>query len=138
VWLLAWPGPSSAGMQLRGHLAWTQRELFRNSLYSRMLVLIAVCAVGMPLALMFADEYPGSTVLFMLATSANGLTASWYFAGIGEPRHLVINEGLVRFGGHVSALVGFLAGAPLVWYAGSNVAAAAIYVLLNWRTGSWN
>jgi hypothetical protein len=58
-----------------------QRELFRNSLYSRMLVVIAVCASGMPLALMFVDEYPGSTVLFMLATSANGLTALLVFRG---------------------------------------------------------
>jgi hypothetical protein len=111
-----------------------QRELFRNSLYSRLLVLIPLYAVGIPLALMLADEYPWSTVLFMLATAANGLSAGWYFMGIGESRHLVINEGLVRFGGYVVALVGFLAGAPLAWYAGSTVAAAAISVLLNWHT----
>src|SRR5918994_391233 len=72
--------------------------------------------------------------LFILATSANGLTAAWYFAGTGEPRHLVINEGVVRFGGYVVALVGFVAGAPLIWYAGATAAAAATSVLLNWRT----
>jgi PST family polysaccharide transporter len=130
---MAWPVIGGNAVARASSLN-AQRELFRNSLYSRLLVLTALCAVGMPLAFMLADEYPGSTVLFMLATSANGLSASWYYAGIGEPRYLVINEGLVRFGGYVVALVGFLVGAPLVWYAGSTVAAAAISVVLNWRT----
>ena len=130
---MAWPVIGGNAVARAPNLD-AQREIYRNSLYSRLLVLIPLCAVGIPLALMLADEYPWSTVLFMLATAANGLSAGWYFAGIGEPRHLVINEGLVRFGGYVVALVGFLAGAPLVWYAGSAVAAAAISVLLNWRT----
>ena len=111
-----------------------RRELFRNSLYARLLVLIALCAASTPLTYLLADDYPWSTILFMLATAANGLTAAWYFAGTGEPRHLVINEGLVRFGSYVVALVGFVAGAPLIWYAGATAAAAATSVLLNWRT----
>jgi hypothetical protein len=46
-----------------------QRELFRVSLYARLLVFIALCAVSTPLTFLLADDYPWSTILFMLATS---------------------------------------------------------------------
>jgi hypothetical protein len=70
----------------------------------------------------------------MVGVSGNAMTAGWYFAGLGTPRLLVVNEGVVRFGGYLTALVGLTLGAPLIWYAGCTVLTSLVMLVLNWRS----
>jgi hypothetical protein len=112
----------------------TQQEIFRSSVYSRLLVLVALVGCAVPLTLLLAPSYPWSTTLFMLGVSGNAMTAAWYFAGLGTPRLLVVNEGVVRFGGYLVALAGLTLGAPLIWYAACTAATGVVMLALNWRS----
>lgn len=96
-----------------------RRALYFQSLRYRGVALIAVT---IPFAVIIAflshPEFRLETVLFFIATSLNGLTASWYFAGTGEPRFLIRNEGLVRLGAYAVSLIGIsIFNAPLAFYA---------------------
>ena len=111
-----------------------QQHIFRASVYSRLLVLVVLVACAVPVTVLLAPSYPWSTALFMVGVSGNAMTAAWYFAGLGAPRLLVLNEGVVRFGGYVVALAGLTLGAPLVWYAACTAVAAVVMLVLNWRS----
>jgi O-antigen/teichoic acid export membrane protein len=111
-----------------------QQEIFRSSVYSRLLVLVVLVTCAVPLTVLLAPSYPWSTALFMLGVSGNALTAAWYFAGLGTPRLLVVNEGVVRFGAYLTALAGLTLGAPLIWYAACTAATGVVTLALNWRS----
>src|SRR4051794_17971489 len=102
---LAWPviggNAGAAASDLRARQA-----LFRSSVSSRLLVLFVLVTCAVPLTVLLAPSYPWSTTLFMVGVAGNAMTATWYFAGLGAPRLLVLNEGVVRFGGYLIALAG--------------------------------
>jgi O-antigen/teichoic acid export membrane protein len=130
---MAWPvigGNAVAGVSDEAG----RQEIFRSSLYSRLVVLVGLSAGAVPLTIALSRHHPWATVLFMLGVSLNGLSAGWYYAGVGRPRPLVLNEGLPRLGGYLVALAGIMAGAPLVWYAACMVVAGTVMVVLNWVT----
>ena len=58
-----------------------------------LIVLIPPAAIA---CAFLVDDLRIETILFMVGISMNALTASWYFAGTGQPRRLIRNEGLVR------------------------------------------
>ncbi|HYP45829.1 MAG TPA: hypothetical protein VEQ66_11620 [Propionibacteriaceae bacterium] len=111
-----------------------RRSLYRSSTYSRLVLLAVMLLMACPLTAIAADGYRLTTTLFMVGISLNGLTAAWYFAGVGEPRHLVVNEGVTRLAGYALALGGMLIGAPLIWYAAATVLSGGTAVALNWFT----
>lgn len=111
-----------------------RRTIFRASAYSRILVLLVLLGGAVPVTLTLSDHYPWATVFFMLGVAFNGLTAAWYYAGIGEARYLIVNEGLVRLTGYAVALAGLMAGAGLIWYAATTTVAGLVMFTLNWRT----
>lgn len=111
-----------------------RQDIFRSSVYSRLLVLVVLVACATPLTVLLAPSYPWSTALFMVGVSGNAVTAAWYFAGLGAPRLLVVNEGLVRFSGYLVALGGLALGAPLFWYAACTATASVVMLGLNWRS----
>jgi hypothetical protein len=69
----------------------------------------------------------------MVGITLNGLTASWFYAGTGQPRYVVLNEGLVRLGAYLVSVVGLLLGAGLLWYAAVMALSGFVMVVLNWR-----
>lgn len=111
-----------------------RRAIFQASAYSRIVVLVVLLLVAVPLTLVLSTHYPWATTFFMLGVALNGLTAAWFYAGIGAPRHLILNEGLVRLGGYAVALVGLMAGAGLIWYAIATTLAGLVMFTLNWLT----
>eukprot|EP00918_Siedleckia_nematoides_P108280 GHVU01236318.1.p1 GENE.GHVU01236318.1~~GHVU01236318.1.p1 ORF type:complete len:401 (+),score=41.95 GHVU01236318.1:1129-2331(+) len=111
-----------------------RRDIFRLSAYSRIAVLLVLLCPAIPLTLVLAPRYPGATTLFMVGVALNGLSAAWYYAGVGEPRHLVVNEGMVRLGGYTVSLAGLLLGASLLWYSATMVVTGLVMFALNWFT----
>jgi O-antigen/teichoic acid export membrane protein len=112
----------------------TQQGIFRASVYSRGLALVVLLLIAIPLTLMLAHSYPVATTLFMVAIALNGLSAAWFFEGKGQPRSLVINEGLTRFVGYGIAVATLLAGARLSSYGAVMVVTGLATFALNWFT----
>jgi len=130
---LAWPVIGGNAVAAAADTA-AQQDIFRSSVYSRLLVLVVLIGCAAPLTVVLAPSYPWSAVLFMVGVAGNALSAAWYFAGLGAPRLLVLNEGVVRFVGYVVALAGLSLGAPLIWYAACTAVAAFVMLALNWRS----
>ncbi|NQX28014.1 hypothetical protein HQQ81_11745 [Microbacteriaceae bacterium VKM Ac-2854] len=106
---------------------------YRISVLSRSVVFLIVVPFGIVFALLvLRPEFALATALFLTASAANGLSASWYYSGVGEPRYLVINEGFVRLGGYTVSLVGVLLGLPLEWYGACMVLTGITMFTLNW------
>ncbi len=129
---LAWP-VIGGHMIASAETTDARRGIFRKSVASRLIMMAILLAVAAPATALLATAYPLETVLFMIGIAGNGLTASWYYAGIGEPRHVVINEGVVRLVAYAVSLVGLLAGFGLVWYAGVMALSGVAMLVLNWR-----
>lgn len=130
---LAWPVIGGHRVATASRLE-ERRDIYSRSISSRLVMLIILLPVAIPVTFLLTGEYRLEATLFMISISLNGLTASWYFAGTGEPRHVVVNEGVVRLVSYIVALVGLLLGAELIWYAGVVAIAGAVMSLLNWRT----
>lgn len=109
-------------------------RLYVCSVASQLIVLVIVGLVTVLVTLAIAPTYKLAAVLFAVGTTLNGLTAAWYYSGIGRALPLLLNEGVVRLLGYVLALVGVLLGANLLWYAAVTVAAGLVMALANWLT----
>lgn len=91
-------------------------RIYADSLTSRLLAFLAALPLAIAVALVVSGPLFFDASLFVVATALNALTASWYFAGTGDSRSLIVNEALVRLGGYGVALVLLLLGAPLASY----------------------
>lgn len=96
-----------------------RRALYFQSLRYRGIAFVLVTTpFSIMLPFLTQSVFHLETVLFFLATSLNGLTASWYFAGTGDARLLIRNEALVRLAAYAISLAGIsLFNASLAFYA---------------------
>jgi hypothetical protein len=99
-----------------------RRLIYAESLRSRALMLMLCLPPAVIIALVLISTYRLETVAFLLATSLNCFNASWYFAGTGQPKFVLINEGLIRLGVYIASI-------PLVIYSGQLWVYAAALVL---------
>lgn len=106
--------------------------IFVSSVYSRLLALLTLLPFATVGCLILVEDFRAATTLFMVGTSLNAMTASWYYSGLGEPSRLVINEGVVRLGGYATSAVALALGAPLIVYAMLTVVAGLLSLTLNW------
>jgi hypothetical protein len=109
-------------------------QLYARSVASQAIVFVPVGAATFAITALLAPDFRLEAALFAIATTMNGFTASWYYSGIGTPRPLLINEGLVRLLGYGVALAGLLLGADLIWYAAVTVVAGIVMLVANWWT----
>lgn len=128
---LAWPmiGPARVARcpdESRG-------SLFLESIDSRGLVFLAAGPVAAGFAAILTDGFAGTAMLSAVALSANGLSAAWYYAGVGRPRGLLLFEALVRVvsAGAAAAMLAF--DAPVVTYPAALCVGALVSYALNLR-----
>ena len=81
-----------------------RRIIYAESLKSRALVFMLLLPLAATLCLTFAPLYKWECVAFMVATGLNCLTASWFFAGTGQPKFVIRNEGMVRLSGYLLSI----------------------------------
>jgi hypothetical protein len=128
---LAWP--LTGGHEVASAGPAERKNIYRRSVTSRLTVLVGMLAITIPVTSLLTSTFPLAATLFMVGITLNGLTASWFYAGTGEPRYVVINEGLVRLGAYLVSVVGLLLGAGLLWYAAVMALSGFVMVGLNWR-----
>lgn len=129
---LAWP--IVGGHQIARSNLDLRREIYIDSLGSRLFVLVVATPLAAVFLILLGQPLRLETILFMIGISLNGLTASWYFAGTGEPRKLVVNEGVVRLAGYALAATAMILGSPLIIYASLTIMAGLAMIVLNWWT----
>lgn len=127
---LAWPVVGS--QMIAGSDASRRRVIFADSLKSRTAALVAVLPVGVGVCLALVDSHVATAVLFVVAVAMNGLTASWYFAGTGEPGKLLRNEAAVRLLGYGVSVAFIAAGADLWSYGAITLTAGVGMTLMNY------
>lgn len=129
---LTWPVEGGNAVARLGH--GQRRTLYQRSVASQSIAFVLSGGATALVAGLLAPELRLETVLFALGTAMNGLSAAWYYSGVGSARPLLVNEGLVRLAGYVVAVVGTLLGAGLVWYAACTVVAGLVMSIANWCT----
>ena len=127
---LAWP--VIGGHAVAVAAAEERPDIFARSVYSRLLALVVLLPVGVLLCLVSVHDHRAAACLFMSGIALNGLTAGWYYSGLGEPRRLVVNEGLVRLGGYGLAVLALSHGAPFIVYAALTTGAGIASLVCNW------
>lgn len=115
-----------------------RRLLLHQSTRNRLWALLLLAAPFMVVTfLLSAPTQELESMLFCLATMLNGLTASWFFAGTGQPLYLVRNEALVRLGAYGASWIGMaLLHAPLAFYALCLLAAGVLMPVASLATVS--
>lgn len=130
---LAWPvigGHAIAGARSASE----RRHTYWLSVVSRAVAFVVVLPLSSAIVFLISDEFIFEAILFNIATTMNGFSAAWYFAGTGDPRPLVINEALVRVLFHGVTILGMVYGLGLWWYAVCNLATGPVMFALNWMT----
>lgn len=130
---LAWP--VIGGHRIASQTSIERAETYKISTLSRLItLLVTVPVMALFLLILLPAESAFNSTLFMVGFALNGMNASWYFSGTGEPRYLVRNEGFVRLASYGIALIGMLCGLGLWWYGLTTIAAGCTSILLNWIT----
>lgn len=112
-----------------------RRRVFALSWITRGLVILVLCLISSPIIWVLAPSSQKlPTIVFSVATSLNGLTAAWYYTGTGNPRRLVINEGMTRAAGYLVAIPAVALTGALSSYAYCTLAAGVLAVALNYRS----
>ncbi len=111
-----------------------RRRLFVLSLSTRSVMLALTLPVATVVVVVVGVEYPFAAWLFMLGMALNSYTMGWYYGGAATPRHLAVNEGVVRLVGYVVASALLVAGGELWLYALVNVLSSLTSLALNCRT----
>lgn len=111
-----------------------RRRLFVLSLSTRSVMLALTLPVATVVVVVVGVEYPFAAWLFMLGMALNSYTMGWFYGGAATPRHLAVNEGVVRLVGYVVASALLVAGGQLWLYALVNVLASLTSLALNCRT----
>lgn len=126
---LAWP--FIGGNSVASQSAQERRTTFMLSLWSRMAVLVpgVMIAVGVIFALRTA--MPLVTALFMVGIAGNALSSAWFYAGTGQPRHLILAEGIPRSVGYAVSIVLLAWTHDILLYAMMTVIAQAVSLFIN-------
>jgi len=111
-----------------------RRRLVTRSLATRSLALAVALPAATAVVVLVDAAYPLAAWLFMLGTALNTYTMAWFYAGTATPRHLAVNEGLVRLVGYAAASLVLLAGGALWLYALITVVGGLTSLALNLRT----
>jgi len=127
---LAWPVVGGHAVAVADDAE--RRRLFVMSVYSRLVVLLVLLPFGIAVCLVLVSDYRLATCFFMTGIACNGMTMGWFYSGLGEPRKLVLHEGVVRLVGYAVAALALTRGAPLVTYAAITTLAALTSLGLNW------
>lgn len=130
---LAWPvigGHTIAGARSVSE----QRHTYWLSVVSRAVAFVVVLPLSSVAVFLISEEFLVEAIIFNIATTMNGFSAAWYFAGTGDPRPLIINEALVRVVFHGFTIIGMLSGLGLWWYAVCNLATGPVMFALNWMS----
>jgi hypothetical protein len=101
---------------------------------ARTLCALVVTPLAVVVAVSLSPSFPLATAFFAIGIALNGFTASWFFAGLGSPRSIILNEGIPRLLGYVAALVGVSSGLGLTWYGFCTILSGATSVGLNWTS----
>jgi len=111
-----------------------RRRLLTRSLTTRTVMLVAALPVATAVVLVVDAAYPFAAWLFMLGMALNTYTMAWFYGGTATPRHLAVNEGVVRLLGYVVASALLVLGGALWLYALVNVVSSLTSLALNVRT----
>jgi len=109
-----------------------RRAYFAHSVLLRSILLVPSLAIGVPVILTLVPDEQVAALLFMLGTALNGMSASWYYAGVGDPRGVLRFEAAVRLASYAVALVGMLAGLGVWFYGLMTVLGGVLSAVLNW------
>lgn len=78
--------------------------IYAESLKSRGFMFVLLLLPAALLCLVLAPAHKWECVVFMVGTGLNCLNASWFFAGTGQPRYVIRNEGMVRLFGYIASI----------------------------------
>ena len=109
-----------------------RRAYFAQSVLLRSILLVPSLIIGVPIILTLVEGERVAALLFMLGTALNGMSASWYYAGVGDPRGVLRFEAAVRLASYAISLVGMLAGLGVWFYALMTVVGGVVSAALNW------
>lgn len=129
---LAWPliGPPRIARLVDDE----RPAVFAESLDSRSLVFVLIAPACAAVAAVLAPTWGWTAALSAVAITNNGFTAAWYYAGVGRPRGLLVNEALVRLASAGTAALALACGAPVVAYPALLCAGAGASYVLNSRS----
>ncbi|MCU1473900.1 hypothetical protein [Amnibacterium sp.] len=129
---LTWP--FTGGNAVASSVPGARQRIFAQAIASQAVAFVIAGVAMTAVVLLIAPDQLLATVLFGFGVALNGFSASWYYAGIGRPGALVVNEGVVRLAGYVVALVCIVAGLGLLSYAVCTVVAGLVMLAANWRS----
>ena len=81
-----------------------RRIIYAESLKSRCFMFALLLLPASLLCLYFAPAHKWECVAFMFGTGLNCLNASWFFAGTGQARFVIRNEGMIRLFGYLASI----------------------------------
>lgn len=105
--------------------------IFAESLKSRAAMLVVLLPLGGMLCYFLAPAHRWESVAFVLATSLNCLNASWFFAGTGQPRFVIRNEGCVRLVGYLLCIPALALSDSLWTYAAVLIVSGVVMATAN-------
>lgn len=111
-----------------------RQVVYAESLKSRAFVFLVLLPIGTILCLVLAPAYRWESVAFMVGTGLNCLTASWFFAGTGQPGYVIRNEAMIRLTAYLASIPALIVFDSLWSYAIVLVVAGVIMAAVN----SWS
>ena len=135
---LGWP--TVGGQLVASSGASETARIYAESLRSRAAVLLAALPFAIAIVAIAARAERPTAILFTVSVSLNGLSSSWFYAGLGRPRLLVRNEASVRLAGYVASIAVLIGRGPLWSYGAITLVAAGVMLWLNVRfgLGTWS
>ncbi|MCL8026272.1 hypothetical protein [Nocardioides bruguierae] len=93
------------------------------SITARFIVFVGTGIISIPILLAIIDrQFASASVLWSLALSAQGVSNAWFFAGLGQPRKILVFDALPR-------MLGLIGSIAILSISGSAVAFAGILLL---------
>jgi PST family polysaccharide transporter len=111
---LSWPltGPAAIARADRNERV----ALYRASINTRLPIFVACVPIGVLVLAVLLPAQVAAGALCAVAFTALGFTSSWYYAGLGKPRGLLVFEAIPRMLATIAAGAALFAGAPLLVY----------------------
>jgi len=91
-----------------------RRVVYAESLADRAVLLVAALLASVVLAVLLVPEARAESATMAVAMCLNGLSATWFYVGTGQPWTCLVNEGAPRVVLTVAGAVAVAAGAPVV------------------------
>src|SRR5215213_10702058 len=111
---LGWPltGPAAIARADRNERV----ALYRASISTRVPIFVVCVPIGVLVSVVLLQAQVAAGALCAVAFTALGFTSSWYYAGLGKPRGLLVFEAIPRMLATIAAGAALFAGAPLLVY----------------------